>query len=90
MDRRNTSAVNVRKRRRRVTLLWIAVVSAIVITLLMMGRVEVLYLLSTISVTVLLIIVARADLGDARRMTTEPAPVDDAAAIADSTKNYRR
>ena len=85
MDRRSTLPANVRKRRRRMTVLWSAVVAAIVITLLMMGRIELLYLLSTLSVTVLLIIVARADLGDSRRTTNEPAPLDDAAAIADRT-----
>ena len=64
------------------TLAWSAVVAAIVITLILKEQVALLYVLATAAVTALLVIVAMADLGGARR-TTEPAPFDDAAAVAD-------
>ena len=81
MARRNAPAVEARKRRRRITLIWIAVVTAIVIGLIYKEQIALLYILATVSVTVLLVIVAFADLHGARR-ATEP-PLDDAAAIAD-------
>ena len=82
MDRRSTPT-GARKRRRRMTLLWSAAVAAIVITLLATQQVALLYLLATLSLATLLVIVAWADLGSARRPVNEPAPLDDAAAIAD-------
>ncbi|MCA1818151.1 MAG: hypothetical protein LC746_17535 [Acidobacteria bacterium] len=75
-------AANARTRRRLVTLAWSAVVAGIVITLIYKEQVALLYVLATAAVTVLLVVVAMADLGGARR-TTEPAPFDDAAAVAD-------
>ena len=72
-----------RKRRRRMTLLWSVTVAAIIIILLVTEQVALLYVLGTLSVAALLIIVAVADLGGAQRVPAEPAPRDDAAAIAD-------
>jgi hypothetical protein len=81
MARRQAPAVEARKRRRRMTLMWIAITTAIVVGLIYKEQVALLYILATVSVTVLLVIVALADLHGARR-SPEP-PLDDAAAIAD-------
>jgi len=78
----NASVTNTRKRQRRMTILWIAIVVLVVVTLMYLGQIALLYVLATLSVTTLLIIVARADFGEARR-ETQPPPFDDAAAIAD-------
>jgi hypothetical protein len=57
--------------------------AAIIIGLLYTERVALLYVLATLGVTVLLVVVALADLGAAKKGLTEsaPAPADDAAAI---------
>ena len=82
MARRNAPAVEARQRRRRLTLVWIAVAAAIVISLIYWGQIALLYILATVGVTILLLVVAKADLHGARR-APEP-PLDDAAAIADA------
>ena len=81
MARRNAPAVEARKRRRRLTLLWCAAATALVIGLIYKEQIALLYILATVGVTILLVVVALADLHGARR-TPEP-PLDDAAAIAD-------
>ena len=81
MARRQAPAVEARKRRRRLTLMWIAITTAVVVGLIYKEQVALLYILATVSVTVLLVVVALADLHGARR-PQEP-PLDDAAAIAD-------
>lgn len=83
MARRNAPAVEARKRRRRLTLLWCAVSAAVVIGLIYKEQIALLYILATVGVTILLLIVAKADLHGARR--TPESPLDDAAAIADAT-----
>jgi hypothetical protein len=62
-----------RRRRKMITLLWALGLAAIVITLIYLEKTAILYILCTLGVTVLLAIVAFADLahGDAA-----PAPVD--------------
>jgi hypothetical protein len=81
MAKVNAAAV-ARKRRRKVTLLWIVGVAALVTGLIYKEQIALLYILATVSVTVLLVIVAMADLGGARQ-ASQPAPFDDAAALAD-------
>lgn len=83
MARRTATAAGARKGGRRITLLWIAVAAAIIVGLIWNEQVALLYVLATLSVTALLLIVAMADLGGARRPLTEPAPNDDAAAAGD-------
>jgi uncharacterized membrane protein YdfJ with MMPL/SSD domain len=78
------AAAAARKRRRLVTLLWIAGVAALVTFLIYREQIALLYILATVSVTVLLIVVAMADL-DGARHAAQPAPFDDAAALADGT-----
>ncbi len=82
MDRKAVPS-STRRKRRLSTFLWIAGLVAAVITLLYYQQVAVLYVLATLSVAGLLIIVALTDLGGARRVVNEVAPLDDAAAIAD-------
>jgi hypothetical protein len=79
-----TQTADARNRRRLTTLAWSAAVAAIVIGLIYKEQIALLYVLATVSVTVLLVVVAMADLGGARR-ATQPAPFDDAAAAADGT-----
>ena len=81
MSKRITS-VDDRKSRRRMTLLWVLVVTAIVITLLLLEQVALLYVLATLAVAGLLAVVALSDLGLARKSTELPT-FDDAAAIGD-------
>jgi hypothetical protein len=65
------------------TLLWSVVITAVVITLLVLEQVAILYVLATLSITVLLIIVAFSDLRGAQAAEATRAPLDDAAAISD-------
>lgn len=74
-----------RKKSRRTSLLWIGVAAAVVITLMVLEQVALLYVLATVSVAVLLIVVARADLHVGERPRTENVPYDDSAAIASGT-----
>jgi hypothetical protein len=66
MDRK-TAPANARKRRNRLTLLWIAIAAAIIIGLIATEQVALLYVLVTLGVTVLLIIVAVADIGETQK-----------------------
>ncbi|MDT7543371.1 MAG: hypothetical protein QOE33_3275 [Acidobacteriota bacterium] len=81
MANRN-AATATRKRRRLMTLAWSAAVAAVVIGLIWKEQIALLYILATVSVTALLVVVAMADLGGARR-TQMVAPYDDSAAAAD-------
>ncbi len=82
MARRNAPAVEARKRRLLLTLVWSAVTAALVIFLIFKEQIALLYIIATVSVTALLVIVALADLHGAQRTTLEP-PLNDAAALAD-------
>jgi hypothetical protein len=84
MARANVAAAARKRRRTTTTLLWIAGVTALVTFLIYREQIALLYILATVSVTVLLLIVAKADLGGAHRAGS-PAPFDDAAALADGT-----
>ncbi|MBA3766802.1 MAG: hypothetical protein H0W99_07410, partial [Acidobacteria bacterium] len=79
MSRRVPTAQG-RRSRRLTTFLWVAALSALVITLLALEQTALLYVLATLGVTALLIVVAAADLSGARRALSGPAPADDAAA----------
>jgi hypothetical protein len=90
---KSNAAAAAHRRRRLMTLLWSAVVAAVVIGLIYKEQIALLYVLATVSVTVLLVVVAMADLDGARR-AGQPVPFDDSAAAADglpiSTKNRAR
>ncbi len=79
--------VDARKRRRRMTLLWIAIVGLVIILLLRYEQIALLYVLATLSVAALLIIVSLSDLSGARKAAAEAAPFDDSAAIGDRTSS---
>ena len=82
---RRAPATSARRKsgRRSTTLLWIAVMAAIVIALLYWERIALLYVLATLGVTTLMIIVAMADLAGTKKPLDGAAPADDAAAIGD-------
>lgn len=69
-----------RGKRRNTTMWWIAGMAVIIIALLYFQQTALLYVLSTVGVTILLVMVAMADLAHAQRGASDPAPVDDAAA----------
>jgi hypothetical protein len=72
------------KRGRRMTLLWIAALVAIVIGLLYWEKIALLYVLATLGVTALMIGAAMADLAGTKKISAgsiAPVPADDAAAI---------
>ena len=82
MDRKSKPTYSQVRRRRQVLIASLVAV-AVVIALIVMEQVAVLYVAATLSVTALLAVVAWSELGGARRPSTELAPHDDAAAIAD-------
>jgi hypothetical protein len=63
------------------TYLWVAAFVIVVITLLYLELTALLYVLATVGMTILLVIVALADLSGAHSTSSEPVPADDAAAI---------
>jgi hypothetical protein len=75
---RNYSRAN-RSRSRWITLAWIGGLAAIVVTLMVLKMVALLYVLSTVGVTVLLVMVAMADLRGAEADRTSLG--DDSSAI---------
>ncbi len=79
----SSSSSNLRGRR-RASLIWVAVTVAVVIALLYWEQIALLYVLATLGVTVLLVVVALADLDGSRRPATEPRVADDSAAIGSS------
>jgi hypothetical protein len=83
MAPRTTTAAGGRKNNRRTTFIWIAAATLIIVALIWTEQVALLYVLATLSVTALLLIVAMADLGGARKPLTQPAPNDDSAAAGD-------
>ncbi len=78
---RRVSGAQGRRGRRKTTFIWIAALAAIIITLMVLEQTALLYVLATLGVTVLLVIVALADLSGSHKSLPEPAPADDAAAI---------
>jgi hypothetical protein len=75
---RNYSRAN-RSRRRWSTLAWIGGLAAVVIILMLLKMVALLYVLSTVGMTILLVMVAMADLRGAEADRTSLG--DDASAI---------
>jgi hypothetical protein len=84
-----TTTGGARKGNRRRTLIWIAAAAAVIIALIWTEQVALLYVLATLSVTALLMIVAMADLGGARRPLADSAPNDDSAALGDGSGTAR-
>ena len=71
-----------RRRRKMITLLWALVLAAIVITLIYLEKTAILYILCTLSVTALLVIVAKSDLAHRDQSPSEMDQARDAAGVA--------
>ena len=65
-----------------ITLLWALGLAAVVITLIVLEKTAILYILCTLGVTVLLVIVAIADLAHADHTQEEMQETKDAASVA--------
>ena len=75
-----------RRRRKMTTALWSLGVAALVIALVYLERTEVLYILSTVSVAVLLFIVAFSDLAHADSTPPNVAQASDAPGVANKER----
>ena len=75
-----------RRRRKMITALWSLAITAVVVTLIYLERTAILYILCTVSIAVLLFIVAFSDLahGDAR--SQEVAASNDASGVANKPR----
>ena len=74
------------KKSRRFTYLWIFGLALLVFLLIYFEQTALLYIFSTLGVTVLLVIVAAADLGRSELSSTGPDPISSATASAKSIK----
>jgi hypothetical protein len=82
MSRRAPTSGAGHKRRSRKTLIWILIMTVIIIGLLYWEKIALLYVLATLGITVLMVLVAMADLGGSKKIAGGPvAPADDAAAL---------
>ena len=75
-----------RRRRKMITLLWALGVAALVITLIYLERTAILYILSTVSIAVLLMIVAFSDLAHSDAAGQNVAQASDAAGVANKER----
>ena len=71
-----------RRRRKMMTALWALGVAAVVIILIYLERTAVLYILCTVSIAVLLMIVAFSDLAHGDAKPQDLAQAGDAAGVA--------
>lgn len=67
------------KKNRRLTYLWIFGLALLVFLLIYFEQTALLYIFSTLGVTVLLVIVALADLGRSEHSATDTSPISSAA-----------
>ena len=79
MKRRNVAAD--KRRRKMITVLWTALLGIGTIILIYKEMTALLYILATVGVTALLIVVAKADLSAAEKLTNDNRRSDDSAAI---------
>ena len=75
-----------RRRRKMITLLWALGVAAVVITLIYLERTAILYILSTVSIAVLLFIVAFSDLAHGEAAGQNMAQATDAPGVANKER----
>ena len=71
-----------RRRRKTITALWALGLAVLVITLIVLEKTAILYILCTLGVTVLLVMVAMADLAHADATQGEVQSAKDAASVA--------
>ena len=69
-----------RRRRKMITILWTAALALGTIILIYKEMTALLYILATIGVTALLVVVAKADLAHAEKLTGAPRRNEDGAA----------
>lgn len=70
--KRKRNAVDERRRRKMVTILWTALLAIVTILLLYWEMTALLYILATLGVTALLVVVALADLSHSDNLSDEP------------------
>jgi heme O synthase-like polyprenyltransferase len=84
-----TTLASGRRRRKTITVLWIAVLAIVTVSLIYWEMTALLYILATLGVTALLIIVALSDLVGAEGLSKEISRADDEAAVGSSlTSTY--
>lgn len=71
-----------RRRRKMITILWSLGVAALIIALIYMERTAILYILSTVSIAVLLMIVAFSDLAHGEATGQDVAQPSSAPGVA--------
>ena len=71
-----TSIRAARRRRRMITYLWILGLAVLTISLIYWEQTALLYILATVGVTVLLVVVAVADLAHAEQMSNQSISTD--------------
>jgi hypothetical protein len=85
--KRKRSLAEDQRRRKLITILWVALLSIVTIILIYKEMTAVLYILATVGVTILLVVVATADLGHAENISTDPVRLDDSAAIGSGVRS---
>jgi len=80
---KNLTAVQSAKRRKQITFAWVGTLALVIILLVYFQQAALIYLLSTVGVTILLAVVALADITG--RQKSETPLGDDSAALASST-----
>jgi len=75
-----------RRRRKMITVLWSLGVGALIITLIYLERTAILYILSTVSIAVLLFIVAFSDLAHSDSSGQNMAQAGDAPGVANKER----
>ena len=79
--KRSRNAADDRRRRKSITILWTGLLAIGTIVLIYKEQTALLYILATVGVTVLLVVVAMADLAHAEQLTNDPRRSGDSAAI---------
>lgn len=77
---------NKAKRSRWFTYLWILALAVLIFGLLWKEQTSLLYILATLGVTVLLVIVATADLGQSERSSEAAVQMSDASSLQSGAK----
>lgn len=85
MKRRSATAD--KRRRKMITVLWTGVLALATIILIYKEMTAVLYILATVGVTLLLVVVAKADLRGTEKVTGDAGRNDDSAAIGSGIKS---
>jgi hypothetical protein len=75
-----------RRRRKLITMLWSLGVTAVVIALIYLEKTAILYILSTVSIAVLLLIVAFSDLAHADPKSQQMVQSGDAPDVANTER----